>query len=220
MKKIAWTACQLALIIAVTAGCAGKQAAPAAPAAAPPADEQPAQGAPAEESVKAPAGDKAEAPVENKEAEPPAEAQESDATEKPADKAEAGSMSINVYYTNSDQAELLQSTQEISYPSELQKYKLAFQALQRSGSDGQVPLWSESIEIQHIRFENGALTLNISLPDAARLGAGGESLALEALTNTMFQFPEVDTLDVLVDGKAVESLMGHMDLEHPIKRNN
>lgn len=217
MKKIAWTACQLALIIAVTAGCAGKQA---APAAAPPADEQPAQEATAEEGVEASTNDVAEAPAENKEAEPPAESTESAATDKTTDEAKEDSMSINVFYTDPDQTELLQTTQEISYPSELQKYKQAFQALQRSGSDAQIPLWSESIEIQHIRFENGALTLNISLPDEARLGAGGESLALEALTKTMFQFPEVDTLDVLVDGKAVESLMGHVDLEHPIKRNN
>ncbi|MFB5675627.1 GerMN domain-containing protein [Paenibacillus terreus] len=217
MKKIAWTACQLALIIAVTAGCAGKQA---TSAAVPPAEEQPAQGAAAEVGAEAPAGDEAQAPAENKEAEPPAESSESIATDKTADEVKEDSMSINVYYTDPDQTELVQTTQEISYPSELQKYKQAFQALQRSGSDGQVPLWSESIEIQHIRFENGALTLNISLPDAARLGAGGESLALEALTKTMFQFPEVNTLDVLVDGKAVESLMGHVDLEHPIKRNN
>jgi hypothetical protein len=217
MKKIAWTACQLALIIAVTAGCAGKQA---APAAAPPAEEQPAQGAPAEVDAEAPAEDGAQAPAEEKKADSPAEPLESAATDKTADETKEDSMSINVYYTDADQTELLQTSQEISYPSELQKYKQAFLALQRSGSDGQIPLWSESIKIQQIRFENGALTLNISLPDEARLGAGGESLALEALTKTMFQFPEVETLDVLVEGKAVESLMGHVELEHPIKRNN
>ncbi|MDP4096581.1 GerMN domain-containing protein [Paenibacillus sp. P96] len=218
MKKIAWTACQLALIVAVTAGCAGKQA---APPAAPAAEEQPAQDAPATQDTEASAED----PAKNQDAEPTGEAPvkvpEQDAAEQTAaEEAETGSMSINVYYTDPEQSELLQSTQEIRYPSELQKYKQAFQALQRSNNDGQVPLWSESIEIQQIRFENGALTFDIGLPDDARLGAGGESLALEALTKTMFQFPEVDTLDLLVDGEAVESLMGHADLEHPMKRNN
>ncbi|MFB5759177.1 GerMN domain-containing protein [Paenibacillus medicaginis] len=217
MKKIAWNACQLALIIAVTAGCAGKQA---APPAAPPAEEQPVQEAPAGQDAAASDGESAGTPPQNQEAEPPGAPDKPAAEETEPDKAETGSMSIKVYYTDANQAELLESTQEISYPSELQKYKLAFQALQHSGSDNQAPLWSESIEIQQIRFENGALTLNISLPDAARLGAGGEALALEALTKTMFQFPEVNTLDLLVDGEAVESLMGHVDLEHPIKRNN
>jgi hypothetical protein len=36
----------------------------------------------------------------------------------------------------------------------------------------------------------------------------------------MFQFPEVNTLDILLNGEKVESLMGHMDLPHPFKKIN
>ncbi len=43
-------------------------------------------------------------------------------------------------------------------------------------------------------------------------------MLLEAIQKTLFQFPEVDSIDILVDGKPADSLMGHMELPHPIKR--
>ncbi|GJM74873.1 hypothetical protein HMSSN036_70890 [Paenibacillus macerans] len=66
---------------------------------------------------------------------------------------------------------------------------------------------------------NGELALDIELPDEARLGAGGEALAIDALKKTMFQFDEVKQIEVTVGGEKVESLMGHADLEHPITRS-
>lgn len=198
MNKIAWGACQIALLISLMTGCAGKQA------SVPPANQPPVQQETVQKGAEGTTNEAAKTPVENKK----------------ADKVAAGSMTINVYYTNSDQTKLLSSTQKINYTDALQKYKLAFQALQRSDSADQVPLWAKSIGIQQIKFEKGALTLDITLPDDARLGAEGEALALDALTKTMFQFPEVKTFNVLVDGKALDSLMGHMDLDHPIKRKH
>ena len=34
----------------------------------------------------------------------------------------------------------------------------------------------------------------------------------------MFQFEEVQQIELTVDGQQVESLMGHVDLEHPMNR--
>ncbi|MNJ00980.1 hypothetical protein D3C73_1604640 [compost metagenome] len=50
------------------------------------------------------------------------------------------------------------------------------------------------------------------------MGSGGEVLLMDALKKAVFQFSEVQALDILVDGKIVDSLMGHVELEHPIKR--
>lgn len=46
-----------------------------------------------------------------------------------------------------------------------------------------------------------------------------EQFALEALKNTLFQFDEVKSIELLVDGEVVESLIGHAELEHPILRD-
>lgn len=136
----------------------------------------------------------------------------------PVDKPKADKqLKIDVYYTDPQELELKKSQQDIKYQNDIQKYKEAYQALQNSNNKELVPLWAK-IELKSIDFKDGAITMDIHMPDEARLGSGGEQYALDALTNTMFQFKEVNTLELLVDGKKVESLMGHVDLDHPLQR--
>lgn len=126
---------------------------------------------------------------------------------------------INVFFTDPEELELHESTATVTYVAEKDKYKSAFEALQQSTDDTLVPLWSKEIELKSVQFKDGALTLDIHMPDTARLGAGGEVFAIDALKKTFFQFDEVKTLDLLVDGQQSESLMGHVDLEHPMTKS-
>ncbi|MNW52817.1 Sporulation and spore germination [compost metagenome] len=112
--------------------------------------------------------------------------------------------------------DLIKETKEITYQQEQDKYLAALKSLQ--GSDSNLfPLWGK-VEFHSAVLKDGALTIDIALPDEARLGAGGEVLALDALKKTMFQFPEVESIELLVDGQQVDTLMGHEELEHPMTR--
>ncbi|ACX64559.1 GerMN domain-containing protein [Paenibacillus sp. FSL H8-0457] len=130
---------------------------------------------------------------------------------------EAKTESIKAYYTDPDLMELVEGSAEISYKEDQEKYEAAYQALQKSDKADMVPLW-EKIELNSLKFENGALTLDVTVPDEANLGAGGESFAVDAIKKTFFQFDEVKSLQILVDGQQTESLMGHVDLENPMTR--
>lgn len=130
---------------------------------------------------------------------------------------ESKTESIKAYYTDPDLMELVEGSAEISYKEDQEKYEAAYQALRKSDKADMVPLW-EKIELNSLKFENGALTLDVTVPDEANLGAGGESFAVEAIKKTFFQFDEVKSLQILVDGQQTESLMGHVDLENPMTR--
>ncbi|WMT42747.1 GerMN domain-containing protein [Paenibacillus sp. D2_2] len=123
---------------------------------------------------------------------------------------------ITVYFTDEDIMDLKQVQREITYTDANDKYETAFKALQMA-DEGLISLW-DKVELNTLDFSKGQLVIDITIPPEARLGAGGESLAIEALKKTMFQFDEVDSIEVTVDGKQLESLMGHVDLEHPITR--
>lgn len=125
---------------------------------------------------------------------------------------------IDSYYTDDQMLELKKVSKDISYSSETEKYEAALKTLQDSSNTDLFPLW-EKVVFKSVKFENGELTVDITLPDEARLGAGGESLALDSLKQTLFQFSEVKSIELLVDGAQVESLMGHDELEHPMTRN-
>ncbi len=91
--------------------------------------------------------------------------------------------------------------------------------MQQNGGENEISLWEHAV-FNSVTVKDGDVTVDLSLPEEARLGAPGEVLALEAIRNTVFQFDEVKSLDLLLDGQAVESLMGHEELEHPFKKNN
>lgn len=141
-----------------------------------------------------------------------------EATAKP-DAPEKQSLSIKVYYTDPQQMDLVPGEATIAFKDSKEKYTEVFKALQNSSKADQIPLWNK-IELKSLEFSNGQVVMDIHKPDEAQLGAGGEALAIGALSQTFFQFDEVKNIDVLVDGEQVESLMGHVDLVHPITREN
>jgi len=126
---------------------------------------------------------------------------------------------IKLYYTDQEVMDLKETNREIAYSGEEDKFKKAFEELQKSDDAQLNPLWSDKIKLNSIKFDSGALTLDITKPDEANLGSGGEMFAIEALQKTFFQFEEVKSLELLVDGQQIESLMGHVELEHPMIRN-
>lgn len=125
---------------------------------------------------------------------------------------------IETYYTDDQMMDLKQASKEITYSGDNEKYEAVLKTLQDSGSADLFALW-EKVIFNSAKFADGELTVDITLPDEARLGAGGESLAIDSLKQTMFQFTEVKTIELLVDGAKVDSLMGHVELEHPMTRN-
>lgn len=140
-------------------------------------------------------------------------------TDKAVDQVNNQTEEIFVYYVDSQVTELKQSKTEINYSNSIDKYEKVFKALQSKSHSDLVSLWSK-IELNSMKFHDGVLAIDVHIPDDARLGSGGELLALDALKETMFQFEELNNLELLIDGKALESFMGHSELEHPISRNN
>ncbi|OMD93776.1 MULTISPECIES: GerMN domain-containing protein [Paenibacillus] len=129
------------------------------------------------------------------------------------------SQSIEVYYTDSQIMNLVPAKTTINYSDDVEKYTETFKALQSSENTDLIPLWGK-IELKSLKFVEGQIVMDIHKPDEAQLGAGGESFAITSLAKTYFQFAEVKSIEVLVDGEKVESLMGHVDLLHPMTRDN
>ncbi|KQN99909.1 GerMN domain-containing protein [Paenibacillus sp. Leaf72] len=80
-------------------------------------------------------------------------------------------------------------------------------------------MWKDEIILNKLEVSHGNIILDLHVPPTALLGSGGEQFAIEALKHTFFQFGEVSSIELLVDGEHKESLMGHIDLERPMIRN-
>ncbi|NOU97506.1 hypothetical protein GC093_30415 [Paenibacillus sp. LMG 31456] len=126
--------------------------------------------------------------------------------------------SIKVYFGDENGEKLVEQETVVSYKEEDEKYSSSLAALSKAPDSKRIALL-KGITIKSAVLKNQQLTVDISIAPEARMGAGGEDLLLQAMKKTMFQFSEIQSLEILVDGKVVDSLMGHMELSHPIKRD-
>ncbi len=50
-------------------------------------------------------------------------------------------------------------------------------------------------------------------------GSAGEILLVAAIVNTMTEFPDVHKVQILVNGKKIDTISGHMDTSKPLSRS-
>ncbi|GAA4861271.1 hypothetical protein GCM10023310_45850 [Paenibacillus vulneris] len=139
------------------------------------------------------------------------------AVQSPAPGAETKQTKIKVYFGDENGEQLVEQESTISYKDNNEKYVSALKALTTSPDSKRIALL-KGFTFHTVSLKDQTLTVDLSMAPESRLGAGGEDLVLQALKKTIFQFSEIQNLDILLDGKAVDSLMGHMELPHPMKR--
>lgn len=67
--------------------------------------------------------------------------------------------------------------------------------------------------------EKGLVTIDFSEHLHAVQGSQGEALAVYGIVNTLTDLPGVENVQILIEGKKVESLAGHVFTEEPLKRD-
>ncbi len=138
------------------------------------------------------------------------------ATPSPVQEKEAA---IKAYFgqANGDNTALVEKQVNIKFDKDENKYLAALNALKKSPSADAVSLCPKTTFLS-AKLDSGKLSVNLNLPDEDRLGSAGEGLLLDAFRKTLFQFNEVETFEILVNGKKPESLMGHFELPEWFKR--
>jgi len=70
------------------------------------------------------------------------------------------------------------------------------------------------------RFNNPVITIDLSQDltrGAVNFGGGDEMLAISSLTNSfLLNFPDYDSLQILIEGRKRETLAGHIDISKPL----
>jgi spore germination protein GerM len=126
----------------------------------------------------------------------------------------AKSIQMILYYGNENGDDLAAKEVTLMQSPTGTPYLEALNALTKSPDTHSVALFA-GFTFLSAELKDGVLNIDLTLPKA-KLGAPGEELLLNALKKTMFQFKEIKAIEVLVNGKRVESLLGHVELSHPI----
>ncbi len=134
---------------------------------------------------------------------------------------ETKEMTVKVYYPNDEGERLVAVSRKVKLSDGADKYTAALKSLMEGTKEkGQSTIIPRQTKIRSVKVKDGVATVDFSGDILKHFvgGSTGEEMLVGSVVNTLTEFPEVTSVQILIDGKPVESLAGHMDLTVPIKR--
>lgn len=134
--------------------------------------------------------------------------------------AEPKELMVNVYYPRSDGTGLVAVRRTVSTEKD-DKYTAAMKSLLTGTKEkGQTNVFPKKAKLRSIVVKDGIAMVDFSKELQTNFSGGstGEEMLIGSIVNTLTDFPEVQKVSILIDGSAVETLSGHMDLSEPLTR--
>ncbi len=134
---------------------------------------------------------------------------------------EAKELTVKLYYPREDGSALVAVSRKVRIPDGADKYTAAVRSLMEGTKEkGQATIIPRQTKLRGIKVKDGVAKVDLSgdLTKHFVGGSTGEEMLVGSIVNTLTEFPEITSVQILIDGAAVESIAGHMDLTVPIKR--
>ncbi|MBE6096970.1 MAG: spore gernimation protein [Schwartzia succinivorans] len=134
--------------------------------------------------------------------------------QKPADE----KVTVKLYYPTED-AEKLKAV-ELKVPAK-DKYKASVEALiAGTKQSGLIGIFPKGVKLRSVNVKDGLATVDFTKELTTRFvgGSTGEEMLVGSLVNTLTEFPEVTSVLILVEGKEIDTISGHLDTSVPFKR--
>lgn len=141
------------------------------------------------------------------------------AVQQPEKKTVAQEESIQVYFPNADGTKLIAVSKKIKTGND--KYKAAMQALLEGTTDKKLTVvMPKNTKLQSVKVDKNIAYVDFSKEFIKNFtgGSTGEIMLVGSIVDTLTEYPEIKAVQILVDGKEIDSLSGHMDLSAPIQR--
>ncbi|MBQ8682703.1 MAG: GerMN domain-containing protein [Selenomonadales bacterium] len=128
---------------------------------------------------------------------------------------------VVVYRASSDGQILVQEKYTVAKTDETIAQAMGLLLTEPSSSEN----WStipEGTKVRSIHFANGIARIDFS-PEIVRNfrgGSAGELLLVGSIVNTLTEIRGVEKVRIMVNGRPIESIGGHVDLSEPIGRMN
>lgn len=144
-----------------------------------------------------------------------------DPNETPKDEEKQIKKKVTLFFADKDLMDTFGVETEIKADSEQDLPKAALEAwMKGSNKEELTNLVPPEVVVEYVKSENGVAQVSFSKEILnANLGSSGEIMMVEQITLVMKQFG-YDSTQILVEGKAVESLLGHVTTDKPITAPN
>ncbi len=132
----------------------------------------------------------------------------------------AGVMNIKVYYPDVNAVGLV-GVEKTVKAAEADKYRAAVEALLAGTEDKRLttvfPKKAKLLKVT-VSGDTARVDFDKNLIKGFVGGSTGEEMLVGSVVNTLTEFPEIKKVQLLVEGKEIDSLSGHLDLTRPMTR--
>ena len=129
---------------------------------------------------------------------------------------------IILYFVNSDATGLVAEERLIKTKAEDQLPQIIVEELLRGPKTPELsPTMPEGTALLGVEVEKGKASVNLSkeVQENFNVGAMGEGYIIYSLVNSLTELPDIETVQILVEGRTVESIGGHFLTEEPFHRD-
>lgn len=101
------------------------------------------------------------------------------------------------------------------------KYKAVVEALIKGTDTPHLTgIFPKGTKVNRVMVQNGLATVDFSPELVERFvgGSTGEEMLVGSLVNTLTEFPEITSVQIVVNGKETETISGHLDISAPFTR--
>lgn len=132
----------------------------------------------------------------------------------------AATMSVTVYYATKDAMYLVPETRTVP-KSDHPAQTAVEQLLSEPKNAALVRTLPEGTKVKGITVKDHIAYVDFdgTLLKKGHGGSAGEILAVGSIVNTLTEFPEIYKVQIMVEGKKVETLYGHLDTSEPLSRS-
>lgn len=142
------------------------------------------------------------------------------APDKQANPPAAETMSVTVYHATKDAAFLMPETRTI--PKTDQPLQAAVEQLLNGPKNPElIRALPEGTKLRGITVKDhiAYVDFNDKLVKNGSGGSAGEILAVSAIVNTLTEFDNIYKVQLMVEGRKIHTLYGHMDTSEPLSRS-
>ena len=128
---------------------------------------------------------------------------------------------LTLYFSDKEALGLVAETREVSKGNKSIEQLIIEELIKGPVDKDHLRTVPAESKLLAIKTESGLTSVDFSEEFVSKHwgGSTGELFTVYSIVNSLTELPEIKSIQFLVDGKKVETLSGHLDLEKPIERD-
>ena len=134
---------------------------------------------------------------------------------------DSSELTLKLYYPNEDGSRLLPVVKKTKLEKGQNAYTVAIKTLlETEPGTGKMRIIPQGTQLRNVKLVNGVARVDFSKDLVKKFNGGstGELMLVGSIVDTLTEFPEVKSVQLMVEGQEIETIAGHMDTAAPLKR--